>query len=452
MGLILLEYDGPHSFDTGRYRTICRDAQANGDRIGFCSRSDWPLPDMDSALSNAHPRPISFPVAEDDLRELLTSGDKAIAFLPSGTGWTYPEFTRVCSEDNRLLPWAIATAPANISSQISEQPVKGWIASSALALAMLRSAKTIDSLKLSAMVDRIRAERIPVHWLSAKIRFDGDQPEPDAGQDPAITSESRVLALVPHFQCEEWLEQCLMSLAHQTRPLDAIVVMDDASDDPPVEICSAFPNVTLVQSPDTVGPYRLVQSVVGQAPFDAYLFQDADDWTACDRLELLLAAAEHHGADLIGCQQARLFHDRKNFFTMTFPLDVNWGLANAPSHGLAHPTSLVSRRLLTKIAGFSSGMGFGADSEFLNRAVFAGRVVNTPYLSYFWRGRPMSLTNSPETGHASEIRQKMKQTLYRYYWSAQRDHQTGKEVSLPPLCPSEPIALKHLCGPELPQD
>ena len=60
----------------------------------------------------------------------------------------------------------------------------------------------------------------------------------------AAHQESSVLALIPHFRCEEWLDDCLQSLLDQTRPLDGIVVIDDASDDPPLDIVERYPGVT----------------------------------------------------------------------------------------------------------------------------------------------------------------------------------------------------------------
>src|SRR5262249_42072276 len=85
---------------------------------------------------------------------------------------------------------------------------------------------------------------------------------------------STVLALIPHFKCEQWLDDCLASLRAQTRPLDGIVVIDDASGDPPIEIVERHPGVTLLHAAENVGPYRLIQQVMDDTDYDAYLFQD----------------------------------------------------------------------------------------------------------------------------------------------------------------------------------
>ena len=103
------------------------------------------------------------------------------------------------------------------------------------------------------------------------------------------------MAVILHYKCEEWLCQCLESLVNQTRPLDAVVVVDDNSPEPPVDIVKQFPGVTLFTMMQNVGPYRIIQQVIDHFDYDAYLFQDADDWSAVDRLEILLKEAERTG-------------------------------------------------------------------------------------------------------------------------------------------------------------
>ncbi|MCI0582294.1 MAG: glycosyltransferase, partial [Chloroflexi bacterium] len=118
-----------------------------------------------------------------------------------------------------------------------------------------------------------------------------------------------MLAFVPHFNGHRWLEQCLESLARQSRPPDAIVVVDDHSASSPAQIVGRFDGVTFLRASTNVGPYRLLQQIVRDTDCDAYLLQDADDWSACDRLSLLLGAAEASGAEVVGCQELRVMDD-----------------------------------------------------------------------------------------------------------------------------------------------
>ncbi|MDP9019718.1 MAG: glycosyltransferase, partial [Actinomycetota bacterium] len=233
----------------------------------------------------------------------------------------------------------------------------------------------------------------------------------------------RVLALVPHHRCERWLDHCLASLVGQTRPPDGIVVIDDASPEPPTEIVRRFPGVTLLRATANVGPYRLVQQVIDETSYDRYLFQDADDWSAPDRLELLLAAAERTGAELVGSDYVMLCTDEVRTLLHAFPVDVNGALAEAPTcHALQHPTSLVSRTLVTRLGGYASGMRFSGDDEFLRRAAHVARIVNVPRVLYFRRHRADSLTTYPASG----------------------EHRATVSCTQAP-----PVELTHVCGPRL---
>ena len=58
---------------------------------------------------------------------------------------------------------------------------------------------------------------------------------------------------MPHFNCTQWLEQCLDSLVSQTRPPENIVVADDVSTEDPLPIVSKFPSVTLLRARENGG-------------------------------------------------------------------------------------------------------------------------------------------------------------------------------------------------------
>jgi glycosyltransferase involved in cell wall biosynthesis len=262
--------------------------------------------------------------------------------------------------------------------------------------------------------------------------------------------ESRVLALIPHYQCEEWLDDALASLEEQTRPLDAIVVIDDASENPPLEIVKRHPHVTLLHAERNVGPYRLVQQVIEETDYDAYLFQDADDWSAPDRLEKLLAAGERTGAELIGTQEIRVFCEEPEVTPIAWPLDVHKQFASKPTaFPLLHPTSIVTRDLVMALGGFASGLRFSGDAELLRRAQHIARVANITDHCYYRRIRENSLTTASATGLRSPIRQQVMELLWAQARRNAAAAAAGQTPDLSPIRTAPPVRLRQLAGPAL---
>ncbi|MDQ3723261.1 MAG: glycosyltransferase, partial [Actinomycetota bacterium] len=274
-----------------------------------------------------------------------------------------------------------------------------------------------------------------------------DAPAPARPRPAHLHRDSTVLALIPHFECEQYLDDCLAALCAQTRPLDGIVVIDDASAEAPLEIVRRHPGVTLMRAEENSGPYRLVQQVIDDTDYDAYLFQDADDWSAPDRLERLLEHAEATGADMIGSQEVRVFCDEPEVVTIAWPLDGNEQFRERPTaFPLLHPTTLVSRAAMVAAGGYSKGLRFGGDAEFLRRVHHVARCVNTPHAGYFRRIRQGSLTTAPATAIGTPARkQLMAETFARADANAERLVR-GEALDLSPLRPGPPIRLARLCG------
>jgi glycosyltransferase involved in cell wall biosynthesis len=270
------------------------------------------------------------------------------------------------------------------------------------------------------------------------------------GRDSPLPETSSVAALVPHYKCEEWLGDCLESLVNQTRPLQAIIVIDDASAEPPAEIVQHFPQVTLLTSLENSGPYRLIQEVINNTRFPAYLFNDADDWSSPDRLEVLLKAARKTNAEMIGSQEIRIYCDEAEAIPWCYPVDVNAALMESPqSFPLLHPTSLVSRDLIQRIGGYATGMRFSGDAEFLRRATHAGWLVNVSEFCYFRRKRAGALTSSSETGFQSSARRETEEIIRE---RAVRNAAKSARNELPDLRPYKmmpPVELTHISGPRV---
>jgi hypothetical protein len=194
-----------------------------------------------------------------------------------------------------------------------------------------------------------------------------------------------------------------------------------------------------------------VQTVIEQTGFDAYLLQDADDWSSDDRLERLLGAAGRTGAELIDCQELRFDQRSERVFSCFYPPDAGKSLRRWHTQSLLHPSTLVSRDLVMRIGGYAAGLRIGGDLEFQLRAHHSGCAVNIPRCCYFRRRRPESLWTSAETGKESPARREQEAGIEgRAIANAERVT-LGQAPNLEPYRHGDPLKLDHLAGPALPQ-
>lgn len=369
-----------------------------------------------------------------------------LAWLPADAPYVAPDWESLRTRTRCLRPWLPTyELPRDRHREQSLAGRIGWLATGDL-LDLLVGQPSVLGDSFMPLADRIHRQRWAVAIASARVA--DDDLAPPATPPGGLHAQSRILAIVPHFRCEAWLATALASLVSQTRQPDGIVVIDDGSRHPPVEIVEQFAGCTLLAADATHGPYRLIQQVIADTDYDGYLFQDADDWSAHDRLEMLLRAAARSGADLVGCQELRWQLGRPAVCCL-FPADANRALAAAPVHALLHPTSLVSRAFVQRAGGYATGLRFFGDAEFLWRAHHRGTIRNIPHVSYFRQARLDSLTGSPETGHDSPARRRIKAGCKRRFWEARR---LLERSEIPPSIPyraAPPIRLRHVAGPRL---
>jgi glycosyltransferase involved in cell wall biosynthesis len=417
-------------------------------RLGFCVRPALELDDEGYRRFILSSRG-EFTVAKDQNIRFRTGwfSDRSATFLAAGRPVVTQDtaFGAVLPTGEGLFPVSSLEDAVEAITRIASDPAAAGRAAGEIAREHFDSGRVLGRLLSDAGIvmdaGRPRRERRETGETRSEA-----PPQPRGDLNGQVT----VLALIPHFQCEEYLEDCLASLSAQTRPLEGIVVIDDASAEPPLEIVRRYPNVTLMRAEENSGPYRLVQQVINDTDYDAYLFQDADDWSAPDRLERLLAHAEATGADMVGGQEVRVFCDEPEVVAIQWPLDGNAEFAvRAAAFPLLHPTTLVSRRAMMSAGGYSMGLRFGGDAEFLRRVHHVARCVNTPHHGYFRRIRQGSLTTAPATAIGTPARkQLMKETFARADANAERVA-GGEAPDLSPLRPGPAVRLTRLTGPRL---
>jgi glycosyltransferase involved in cell wall biosynthesis len=264
-----------------------------------------------------------------------------------------------------------------------------------------------------------------------------------------------IFSVVPHYGVDEdsnrWLQQCIESLLAQSTPVQAIVVVDDCSPHSPDPVVRCFPSVTLMRNAGNTGPFAILDHAFSQVSADAILLQDSDDWSAPDRLETLHAAMRQWHADIVGCQVQMVYEDPElvpGADAIELPPEPRAMLLDNPvAHTLLLPSALVSCAFARRIGGLSSGLRFGADAEFVRRAVLTGVARNIAGTGYFRRVHARSLTRAAATGFGSPARlalQKQVQAQARALVSAYR---ANEPIDLTPLARSTPTRFTHVLGP-----
>lgn len=116
--------------------------------------------------------------------------------------------------------------------------------------------------------------------------------------------QPRISIIVPVYNVESYLAQCIDSLIGQTYPALEILLVDDGSTDRSGEICDAYARrddrIVVIHKEN--GGNTSARKAGLRAATGAYVqFVDSDDWVEPDLCASLMALAQEHGADLVRC-------------------------------------------------------------------------------------------------------------------------------------------------------
>jgi glycosyltransferase involved in cell wall biosynthesis len=219
---------------------------------------------------------------------------------------------------------------------------------------------------------------------------------------------AEVAVVMPHRDGAAYLGQSVRSILSQEKVSLRLYLVDDASTTDEwlaaIEPWRADPRLVALRTGRHVGPFRITNWVLqhSQEPFIA--FQDADDWSAPNRLRLQLDALKRGRADILGSAYFVVDEDGRPLRLKTMPRNVNLAQFFG-RYGILHSSTMMSRAALGVLHGFDGAdPGVGADSEFYLRATFACRMRNLPQPLYYYRQHGSSLTNAAATGDGSQAR------------------------------------------------
>ncbi len=115
---------------------------------------------------------------------------------------------------------------------------------------------------------------------------------------------ARVSVVIPVYNIEKHLRQCLDSVAGQTLQDLEIICVDDGSTDASPEILADYASrdsrFQIITQPNA-GPGAARNTGMAQANGEYLIFLDSDDWFEADFLECLVKRAGETGADVTVC-------------------------------------------------------------------------------------------------------------------------------------------------------
>ena len=124
-----------------------------------------------------------------------------------------------------------------------------------------------------------------------------------------------VTAIIPTFRSEKVVLRALQSVLDQTRSVDEIIVVDDASDDRTVEVLNEFASkhrqIRVIVNQQNVGPGQSRNIGWANAKGSLIAFLDADDTWHPKKIETQVEWLDQNPHEVICGTQHRLF-DRPN--------------------------------------------------------------------------------------------------------------------------------------------
>lgn len=118
------------------------------------------------------------------------------------------------------------------------------------------------------------------------------------------TEKKLVSVIIPVYNVEKYLEECVQSVLHQTYPNIEIILVDDESPDKCPELCDRFANeheaVTVIHKKNG-GLSDARNAGIEVARGDCFAFIDSDDYIAPNMLEVMLDRMERDGSDMSIC-------------------------------------------------------------------------------------------------------------------------------------------------------
>lgn len=251
-----------------------------------------------------------------------------------------------------------------------------------------------------------------------------------------------ISVIVPVYQVEAYLNQCVQSIVNQTYSNLQIILVDDGSPDRCGSMCEAWaekdPRIQVLHKQNGgLSDARNAGMEVATGVYTAFV--DSDDWIAPDFIQTLYDAMIHSGAQIAACDVCLVYpgeepertdgvRERKTYTTEEAIRDL--------LHGRALRTVAWNKLYLsTLLEGERYPVGKHHEDEFLTYRL-CGKAEKLVYVDrpmYFYLQRPGSIMHSFTVRRLDALEARLERLEYL------KEH-------YPALCQNEKFALCMFCA------
>lgn len=214
----------------------------------------------------------------------------------------------------------------------------------------------------------------------------------------------KITFVVPAYNVEKYLDQCVSSIENQTYPYFDVVLIDDGSTDSTPYLCDSlrirYDNITVVHQ-DNQGVSSARNKGIALSDGEFVSFIDSDDFISPNMAERLISAINENGADIALCNYCKVSERgdvlREHRVVKDELADgrtaMLW-LNRQHRWSYTHVGPKVYRRKLFEDVKFEENKIH--EDEFIVHRLFylCKNVVSISDILYFYRNNPYSITSN----------------------------------------------------------
>lgn len=215
--------------------------------------------------------------------------------------------------------------------------------------------------------------------------------------------------IVPVYNAENYIEDCVNSILHQSFSDWELLLIDNGSEDNSLELCKKLANeekrICVLHQEANGGVSAARNLGMARAKGNWITFIDADDWVEHDFLERLLAMQKESQADMVICGYRKRYAEDRKIYHEAYPKGLSvdqqrectkdgfsiageeYGrkayLENCLLAGNTHCWGALYKKGLVQEIEFPVGLSIGEDLLFLiDAALKAQKIIVTDYPGY----------------------------------------------------------------------